>query len=188
MKAYSRGLATISLFLMSALLTSAQKVEFSADMRVSSGTGQTQTLKIFVGNMRARFDLPKQGNDTSGISSILIDFDHQFIFLLIPQAKLYLQIEGSAGPLFYNGAWMFIPYPAKYPSPQTFLKFPMVFANSLSRGLPIYLPGLGNGSSIRNRLVRFNFDPRKEKESSAIRQEKGPARRRFVGPEFGSDG
>jgi hypothetical protein len=61
MKAFSRGLTTLSLFLISAVLTSAQKVEFSADMRVSSGTGQTQTLKLFVGNMRARFDFPKQG-------------------------------------------------------------------------------------------------------------------------------
>jgi hypothetical protein len=115
MKAFSQGLATISLFLMSALLTPAQKVEFSADMRVSGGAGQTQILKLFVGNMRARFDLPKQGNDTSGIGSILIDFDHQFIFLLIPQAKLYLQIEGSAGTPFYSGAWMFRPYSAEYP-------------------------------------------------------------------------
>jgi hypothetical protein len=115
MKAFSRGLTTISLFLISALWTSAQKVEFSADMRVSSGTGQTQTLNFFVGNMRARFDRPKQGADTSGIGSILIDFDHQFIFMLIPQAKLYLQIEGSAGTPFYNGAWMFRPYSPKFP-------------------------------------------------------------------------
>ncbi len=115
MKAFSRGLATLSLSLISAMSTSAQKVEFSADMRVSSGTGRTQTLKLFVGNMRARFDLPKQGSDASGIGSILIDFDHQFIFLLIPQAKLYLQIEGSAGTPFYNGAWMFRPYSPKFP-------------------------------------------------------------------------
>ena len=115
MKAFARGLATISFFLMSAMSTSAQKVEFSADMRVSDGAGRTQTLKLFVGNMRARFDLPKQGDDTSGIGSILIDFDHQLIFLLVPQANLYLQIEGSAGTPFYSGAWMFRPYAAKYP-------------------------------------------------------------------------
>jgi hypothetical protein len=115
MKAFSRGVATISLFLIAAISTSAQKVEFSADMRVSDGAGRTQTLKLSVGKLRARFDLPKQENDTSGISSILIDFDHQFIFLLIPQAKLYLQIEGSAGTPFYNGAWMFRPYAAQYP-------------------------------------------------------------------------
>lgn len=105
----------MSLCLILAVSTSAQKVEFSADMRVSDGAGRTQTLKVFVGNMQARFDLPKQGNDASGIGSILIDFDHQFIFLLIPQANLYLQIEGSAGTPFYNGAWMFRPYSAQYP-------------------------------------------------------------------------
>jgi hypothetical protein len=116
MKAFSRGLAAaMSLFLMSAVSTLAQKVEFSADMRVSDGAGRTQTLKLSVGNMRARFDLQKQGDDPSGIGSILINFDHQFIFLLIPQAKLYLQIEGSAGTPFYSGAWMFRPHTAKYP-------------------------------------------------------------------------
>jgi hypothetical protein len=115
MTAFSRGLPTILLFLLSALSTLAQKVEFSADMRVSDGAGRAQTLKLFVGNMRARFDLPKEGNNTSGIGSILIDFDHQSIFLLIPQAKLYLQIEGSAGTPFYSGAWMFRPYSVKYP-------------------------------------------------------------------------
>jgi hypothetical protein len=114
-KTFSVLLATMSLCLMLAVSTSAQKVEFSADMRVSDGAGRTQTLKVFVGNMQARFDLPKQANDTSGIGSILIDFDHQFIFLLIPQANLYLQIEGSAGTSFYNGAWMFRPYSPKYP-------------------------------------------------------------------------
>ena len=117
MKAFSRLLATTtSLFLMSATSTLAQKVEFSADMWVSDVAGRSQTLKLSVGNMRARFDLQKkQGDDTSGIGSILIDFDHQSIFLLIPQANLYLQIEGSAGTPFYSGAWMFRPYDAKYP-------------------------------------------------------------------------
>jgi hypothetical protein len=114
-QAFSQFLATTSLCLMLAVSTSAQKVEFSADMRVSDSAGRTQTLKVFVGNMRARFDLPKQGNDTSGIGPILIDFDHQFIFLLIRQANLYLQIEGSAGTPFYTGAWMFRPYSPEYP-------------------------------------------------------------------------
>src|SRR5258708_13521284 len=115
MKAISRGLAIISLFLMSAISTSAQKIEFSADMRVTDSAGRTQSLKLFVGNMRARFDLPKQGDDTSGIGSILLDFDHQSLYLLIPQASVYLQIEGSAGTPFYSGGWMFRPYSAKYP-------------------------------------------------------------------------
>src|SRR5258708_24330355 len=84
-------------------------------MRVTDRAGRTQSLKLFVGNMRARFDLPKQGDDTSGIGSILLDFDHQSLYLLIPQANVYLQIEGSAGTPFYSGGWMFRPYSAKYP-------------------------------------------------------------------------
>jgi hypothetical protein len=110
-----RGLSIIPCFLMLVTSTWAQKVEFSADMHVSDGAGRTQTLKVFVGNLRARFDIPKDENDTSGIGSILIDFDHQLIFLLIPQANLYLQIEGSAGTPFYTGAWMFRPHSPKYP-------------------------------------------------------------------------
>ncbi|HET7106984.1 MAG TPA: hypothetical protein VFI38_09250 [Candidatus Acidoferrum sp.] len=114
MRAFSRGLATMLLFLTSAVTMSAQKVEFSADMRVTDGAGQTRTLKLFVGNMRARFDL-KPGDDPSGIGSILLDFDHQSMYLLVPQANLYLQIEGSAGTAFYSGAWMFRPYAAQHP-------------------------------------------------------------------------
>jgi hypothetical protein len=114
-KTFSLLLATMCLCLTLAVSTSAQKVEFSADMRISDGAGRTQNLKLFVGNMRARFDLPKQGDDNSGIGSILIDFDHQFIFLLVPQANLYLQIEGSAGTPFYSGAWMFRPYSPEHP-------------------------------------------------------------------------
>jgi hypothetical protein len=48
-----RGLAAISLFLISVASTSAQKVEFSADIRVSDGAWRTQTLRLYVGNMRA---------------------------------------------------------------------------------------------------------------------------------------
>jgi hypothetical protein len=63
-----------------------------ADMRVSDGSGRTQSLRLYVGNMRARFDLLKQENDAGGIGSILIDFEHQSLYLLFPQANLYLQI------------------------------------------------------------------------------------------------
>src|SRR6266481_4848239 len=91
MKAISRGLAIISLFLMSVISTSAQKVEFSADMRVTDSAGRTQSLKLFVGNMRARFDLPKQGDDTSGIGSILFDFDHQSLLSEISLQRLGLR-------------------------------------------------------------------------------------------------
>jgi hypothetical protein len=115
MKAFSPRLATIALLLLSAVSTRAQKVEFSADVQVSDGTGQTQTLKLFVGNNRARFDRAKQRDDTNGIGSILIDFQHQFIFLLLPQSKLYLQIAGSGGTPFYTGGWMFRPDSPKFP-------------------------------------------------------------------------
>jgi hypothetical protein len=87
----------------------AQKVEFSADMRIIDNTDRTQIVKLFVGNKRARFDRPTTGGETSGIGSLLIDFDHQFLFLLIPQSKLYLQISGSSGTPFYRGASMFRP-------------------------------------------------------------------------------
>lgn len=115
MKSFYRGLAIILLFLMSAVLASAQKAEFSAHMRMSRSAGRSQTLKLFVGNMRARFDVQKEGDDTSGTGSILIDFDHHFIFLLMPQARQHLQIGGSAGMPFYGAAWMFRPYSPEYP-------------------------------------------------------------------------
>jgi hypothetical protein len=115
MRSLPRKIAIISSLLLFAVSTRAQKVEFSADVQVSDGTGQTQTLKLFVGDKRARFDRVNQGNDAKEIGSILIDFQNQFIFLLIPQSKLYLQIEGSAGTAFYTGGWMFRPDPPKYP-------------------------------------------------------------------------
>lgn len=116
MKALSRGFpAILLLFSISSVFTRAQQVQFSADMQVLDGTGRTQTLKLYVGNRRARFDRLKQGNETNGIGSILIDFQNQFIFLLITQSKLYLQIEGSLGTPFYTGSWMFRPASPKAP-------------------------------------------------------------------------
>src|SRR5215471_8966937 len=110
-----RGLAVISLLFIAATSALAQKVQFSADMQVSDGGGRSQTLKLFVGDRRARFDRAKQGGESEDIGSILIDFENQFIFLLIPQSKMYLQVEGSAGTPFYRGAWMFRPDTPKYP-------------------------------------------------------------------------
>jgi hypothetical protein len=114
-KTFSRRVAVILFLLVSAASTQAQSVEFSADMPVSDGTGQTQTLKILVGNKRARLDRLAEGNDANGIGSMLIDFQNQLIFLLIPQSKLYLQVAGSAGTPFYSGAWMFRPDSSTYP-------------------------------------------------------------------------
>jgi hypothetical protein len=102
-------LPTLALVVMSAASTSGQKVEFSADMQVLDGTGRTQIVKLFVGNKRARLDRPTTKDETNGIGSLLIDFDHQFLFLLIPQSKMYLQISGSEGTPFYRGVWMFRP-------------------------------------------------------------------------------
>jgi hypothetical protein len=89
--------------------TLAQKAEFSADMQIMNGTERTQMMKVFVGNKRARFDRSTQDDKTNRIGSIIIDFDHQFLFLVIPQAKMYLQIAGSSGTPFYRAAWMFRP-------------------------------------------------------------------------------
>jgi hypothetical protein len=86
-----------------------QKVEFSADMRILDGTGRTQIANLFVGNKQARLDRATTKDETNGIGSLLIDFDHQFLFLLIPQSKMYLQIAGSNGTPFYRGVWMFRP-------------------------------------------------------------------------------
>jgi hypothetical protein len=115
MRTFHYGAVTISLVLISAAFTPAQKVEFSADMQVSDSTGRSQNLKLFVGDKRARFDRAPEANESEGIGSLLIDFQNQFIFLLIPQSKMYLQIEGSAGTAFYRGAWMFRPDTPKYP-------------------------------------------------------------------------
>jgi hypothetical protein len=109
-----RGLAVIFLSFISATSALAQKVQFSADMQVTDG-GAQQNLKLFVGDRRARFERAKQGGEPEDIGSILIDFENQFIFLLIPQSKMYLQVEGSAGTPFYRGAWMFRPDTPKYP-------------------------------------------------------------------------
>ena len=104
-----RRLAIVASFLIAATSTSAQKVEFSADMKILDANGQSQTVKLYVGNKRARLDRSGQGNEATGIGSLLIDFENQFIFLLIPQSKLYLQVAGSLGMPFYRAAWMFRP-------------------------------------------------------------------------------
>jgi hypothetical protein len=89
--------------------TPAQSVEFSADMRLLGNSERAQIVKLFVGHKQARLDRPSTEGETNGIGSLLIDFDHQFLFLLIPQSKLYLQISGSNGMPFYRGVSMFRP-------------------------------------------------------------------------------
>jgi len=109
MQRWFHKLLTIALVVMPAASRAAQKVEFSADMRVLDGRGRTQSVKLFVGNKQARLDRPAMKGEIGGIGSLLIDFDHQFLFVLIPQSKMYLQIAGSNGTPFYRGVWMFRP-------------------------------------------------------------------------------
>ena len=109
MQRWFHKLLTIALVVMPAASRAAQKVEFSADMRVLDGRGRTQSVKLFVGNKQARLDRPAMKGEIGGIGSLLIDFDHQFLFVLIPQSKMYLQIAGSNGTPFYGGVWMFRP-------------------------------------------------------------------------------
>ena len=109
MKRWFPALLTMALVALPAASTPAQKVEFSADMRILDGTGRTQIVKLFIGNGRARLDRPITRDETNGIGSLLIDFDHQLLYVLIPQSKMYLRIAGSNGTPFYQGAWMFRP-------------------------------------------------------------------------------
>lgn len=88
----------------------AQAIEFSSDMRLFSGSGDVQIVKLYVGNKRALIQRDGSKGDVRGIGSIILDFDNQFIFLLIPQSRFYLRVTGSQGSPFYNAAWMFRPY------------------------------------------------------------------------------
>src|ERR1700690_3295613 len=99
-------LATLAFILVSAASTPAQKVEFSADMQVLDYTGRTQIVKLSVGNLRARLDRTTGQENFDGLNSLLIDFDHKLLFLVIPQFKMYMRIAGSDGTPFYQGAWM----------------------------------------------------------------------------------
>lgn len=89
--------------------TYGQQPEFSADMRVVDAAGRIQVVKLFVGNKRARLDRAPISEELNGISSLLIDFDHQFLYLLAPRSKMYMRLAGSNGTPFYRGAWMFRP-------------------------------------------------------------------------------
>jgi len=89
--------------------SAAKGPEFSADMLINQTTGQTQVEKLYVGNGRARLDRATQAGETGRISSLIMDFDHQFLYLLLPQDKMYLQVLGSSGILFYTGANLFRP-------------------------------------------------------------------------------
>jgi hypothetical protein len=100
---------TAALFLTSLTAAAAKEREFSADMVISQSTGQTQVEKLYVGKGRARIDRLTQDGETDRISSLLMDFDHQFLYLLLSQDRMYLQILGSSGILFYRGSYLFRP-------------------------------------------------------------------------------
>ena len=78
-------------------------------MVITQSTGQTVVERLCVGNARARLDRINRAGETSRISSLIMDFDHQFLYLLAPEDKMYLQILGSEGILFYRGAHLFRP-------------------------------------------------------------------------------
>lgn len=108
-------LIALVLLALSAKTLQGQAVQFSSDMRLFSATGDAQVVKLYVGNKRARIQRDESQGDTRGIESIVMDFENQFIFLLIPQSRLYLRVTGSQGSPFYNAAWMFRPYNSAAP-------------------------------------------------------------------------
>jgi hypothetical protein len=106
------GIITIALILTlstTPMASATKPSEFSASMMILDTTGQTEIEKLSVGKGIARLDRSAPAAEPSGISSFIIDFDHQLLFLLIPQSKVYLQIAGSNGIPFYQGAYMFRP-------------------------------------------------------------------------------
>ncbi len=115
---FLRVMGTAALVVASATVLPAQKPEFSADMKLLDGNGRTEIVKLYLGNQRARIDRTATPEETNGISSLILDFDNQFLYLLIPKSKVYLRIAGSTGVAFYQAAWMFRPSSTKYPCGQ----------------------------------------------------------------------
>jgi hypothetical protein len=103
-----RALA-LALFLASSITAADRPIEFSADMVITQPTGQTLVEKLYVGKGRARLDRLGQPGENNRVSSLLMDFDHQLLYLLLPQAKMYLKIMGSNGIYFYRGSYLFRP-------------------------------------------------------------------------------
>lgn len=110
MRAMPRITIVVILMAFSAVALRAQAVEFSGNMRLFGDTGDNQMATLYVGNKRAIIQRDDSTEDTGGIRSIVMDFENQLIYMLIPQTKLYLRVAGSAGSAFYNAGWMFRPY------------------------------------------------------------------------------
>ena len=95
--------------LASTVMAAEKRTEFSADMLIIQTTGQTLIEKLYVGKGRARLDRLGQSSENIRVSSLLMDFDHQLLYLLLPQDKMYLKIMGSNGIYFYKGSYLFRP-------------------------------------------------------------------------------
>jgi hypothetical protein len=115
---FFRLVAISALVMTSTTAALAQKAEFSADMHLLDASGQSDTVKLYVGAQRARLDRTGGPGDTKGISALIIDFYHQIIYLLVPQAKVYMRIAGSDGVPFYQAAWIFRPPSSDQPCGQ----------------------------------------------------------------------
>jgi len=97
---------TLFFLLTSAATETDKQTQFSADMVISQNTGESLVEKLYVGRGRARLDrLGQVGDDR--VSTLLIDFDHQLLYLVLPQDKMYLKIMGSNGIYFYKGSYLF---------------------------------------------------------------------------------
>lgn len=99
----------IALLVVSSAMASEKRTEFSADMVIVQSTGETLTENLYVGKGRARLDRLGQTGENIRVSSLLMDFDHQLLYLLLPQDRMYLKIQGSNGIYFYKGANLFRP-------------------------------------------------------------------------------
>jgi hypothetical protein len=111
---FLRTASIIALLASSVTVSLAQKVEFSADMRLLDDAGKTESVKLYVGNQKARIDRDT-GGESNGITSMVVDFYNQNLYLLIPQSKMYLRVAGSNGMPFYEAAWMFRPSSSDHP-------------------------------------------------------------------------
>jgi hypothetical protein len=103
-----RALA-LALFLASSITAAIKETEFSADMVITQTTGETLVQKLYLGKRRARLDRFGQTGENNPVGSLLIDFDHQLLYLVLPQEKMYLKIMGSNGIYFYKGSYLFRP-------------------------------------------------------------------------------
>ena len=102
-----RMTATVVLGASLAMPLPAQKADFSADMKLVGNAGRNEIVKLYLGGKRLRLDGNSAGSNRIG--SVILDFDRQSVFLLIPESKMYLRIAASSGMPFYQTAWMFRP-------------------------------------------------------------------------------